>query len=522
MLARTTLAALAAAIPLAAQNDYDFDKTSPCRLGGVWSMQVQNAPPSQFILYCIASNGGPLPLSLIDPADPRQLLVGVDLVDFWTLGITSPGGTGSFALNLPLVPAYAGIEAHAQSVMLLFGATLFGQLGNDVIGLAGMPDVAGLSPSLLGSPRAFATSFADRNNNAGQGDVLIAGGGAGSLTGATGLATSELWDFRHGRVLPGPTMTSARALHVAVPLLDGRVLVIGGANAVGVTLASCELYDPATNSFVPTASMATPRVLHAACRLADGRVMVAGGTATLQPDINAAAANALASCEIWNPATGTWSATAAIGAPRLAPALSLLSNNQVMVSGGLQPTFFLGILTNIVSTPNAQRWNPASGTWTSGPNMPQGRAGHHYNQVTLADGRLLLAGGVNVPGLLSIGSTTSIAGADLYNPATNSWQSTTMPNARALHGATRLPDGRVAVTGGAQLTINTTTLQLVATPTAAVDVFYPAANLWAPFPSLSGPRASHAAELLPDGSVLLFGGQGAVSTLNTIEQILFQ
>ena len=108
-----------------------------------------------------------------------------------------------------------------------------------------------------------------------------------------------------------------------------------------------------------------------------------------------------------------------------------------------------------------------------------------------------------------------ISGAEVFNPANGSWQTVNMPVARALHSATLLDDGRVAVCGGAQ--------GLLTAPTSisAVHVFQPATNSWSSTPPLNGPRASHTARLLPDGTLALFGGQGASTTLTTVETLRF-
>ncbi|MFY9341766.1 MAG: kelch repeat-containing protein [Planctomycetota bacterium] len=515
MLARATFPLLAAASGLLAQNDYNYDKLTAARLGDTLTLQISSAPIIQAALFLVSANAGPTPLALIDPLDPRWLAVGTDLLSLMTFAITSPTGSASYSIALPNDPQINAIVLHWQTVILNLGVPFFGALGNDVVTQTGLPDTGVLAPDALTQARAFAAGLVAADNNGGAHDVLLTGGGTGTLTAATGLATTELWDFRHMDVVPGPNMTSARALHLAVRLPDNRVLLIGGVNAGGGTLATCEIYDPASNSFSATGSMATPRTLHAACLLADGRVMVAGGTSTLQPDAVAAITATLSSVEFWSPATGTWSAGPAIGGPRLAPALTRLGNNQVMVSGGVQPSFLFGVPINAVSTTAVQRWNPGTNTWTNGTNMSQGRAGHHYNQVTLADGRVLMTGGVNVPSLLGATTAAPISGAEVYNYTNNSWATVNMPTARALHSATRLANGRVVVAGGAQGTL------LAPTSIANVEVFNPASNSWAPAPNLLAPRGGHVADLMPDGTLILFGGQDASATTNTIETLRF-
>jgi hypothetical protein len=309
-------------------------------------------------------------------------------------------------------------------------------------------------------------------------------------------------------------MTNSRALHVAVPLADGRTLMVGGADALGNVLASCEIYDPVANTFTPTGSMGSPRVLHAACRLADGRVMAAGGTNSLV-DTTSAITGTLASAELWNPATGLWSPAASIGGNRLAPALTLLSNGRVMTSGGVQVSLLFGIPIAASSTTAVQLYNAATNSWSAGAAMPTGRAGHHYNQVTLLNGRVLMSGGVLVPSLTGAASASPIANADVYDPVGNSWAAGTMGQARSLHSATLLPNGHVVVCGGAQGTLT------VPTSIANVEQFDPGTSAWTPMAPLLAPRSAHAAWLQPDGLLILLGGQGSGATVATIETLHF-
>ena len=79
--------------------------------------------------------------------------------------------------------------------------------------------------------------------------------------------------------------------------------------------------------------------------------------------------------------------------------------------------------------------------------------------------------------------------------------------ARANHTATPLPDGKVLVSGG-----NSTAGFL-----ASAELYDPATGLWTPTGSLATPCYYHTATLLPDGKVLVNGGDDLTTAFASAE-----
>ncbi|MCA9861305.1 MAG: hypothetical protein KC438_16385, partial [Thermomicrobiales bacterium] len=93
--------------------------------------------------------------------------------------------------------------------------------------------------------------------------------GGGGMGGAGGGDAAIVW-------LPTDSLGSSRMRHTATLLDDGRVLVAGGENLAGTALATTELFDPATDQWTAGPPLTTPHVNHAAVKLADGRVAIMG------------------------------------------------------------------------------------------------------------------------------------------------------------------------------------------------------------------------------------------------------
>ena len=92
------------------------------------------------------------------------------------------------------------------------------------------------------------------------------------------MSPSVLFDPSGNRFSYSGAMIYHRYNYAATPLLDGRVLFLGGwADGNTGPMATGERYDPATRRFTPTGSMSSPRMHFTATRLLNGKVLVTGG-----------------------------------------------------------------------------------------------------------------------------------------------------------------------------------------------------------------------------------------------------
>ena len=141
--------------------------------------------------------------------------------------------------------------------------------------------------------------------------------------------TVELYDPETGCWEETGSLAKARRGHTAVLLPSGKVLVAGGLGADGNdVLTISELYDPDTGTWTATGSLRTGRTGHTALLLRSGKVLVAGGRVTWPES------QVMASCELYDPATGVWTEAAALSGARAHHTAALLSSGKVLVIGG--------------------------------------------------------------------------------------------------------------------------------------------------------------------------------------------
>jgi len=294
-------------------------------------------------------------------------------------------------------------------------------------------------------------------------------------------ASPELYNPATGTwAVTGQMNTPQIDSSTATLLPDGQVLVAGGIGGSSNALSSAELYNPATGTWAVTGSMHQGRgglygTGPSATLLPDGQVLVAGGE-----DANF---KLLASAELYNPATGTWSVTGSMTTPRTGQSATLLNNGQVLVAGGTG------------ATAAAELYNPATGTFTATGSMSAARGGNVG--TLLPDGDVLVTQG-SAAGLF----------AERYHPATGQWSNASTglhvcistQECQADSTATLLPTGNVLVAGGV--------VGLKSNPqtTATAMLYDPDTNTWAATGSMTTGRESQTATLLPDGQVLMAGG----------------
>lgn len=222
-------------------------------------------------------------------------------------------------------------------------------------------------------------------------------------------------------------------------------------------------------SIVTTGQMIEARFDHAAVLLQTGRVLVVGGierNGVMQP-----------SAELFDPVTGRFTIT---GKPLAQHGWGVtttrLRDGKVLVAGGStgcdSPCY----------TASAELYDPATGTFAPTGKMTVPRA--EARAVLLKTGEVLLIGGT------AITQRDSVLTAELYLPSTGVFTSI---GATHLSDATQivlLNDGRALVVGS-----------------SGTDLYDPSTKLFTTTGAMTVLRSKFGGALLPDGRVLMAGGQ---------------
>ncbi len=319
------------------------------------------------------------------------------------------------------------------------------------------------------------------------GNILIAGG-----NNTNGPATAaEVYNPNQSAQTFAPTgsLNAARAYGTTATLLnDGTVLITGGS---GNTIA--ELYFPSSGIFslrtpptptnpqgLPVGAMNEVRYHATATLLQDGTVLIAGG------DTGNWAG--LTSAEIYNPATGTFTAISAqMHTRRTTHTATLLSDGTVLIAGGQ------GNYSGQTAWNTAEIYNPKAQTFTLVGNLTTSRCQH--TATLLTDGTVLLTGGQNTSG-------TTLSTTEIYTPSSTSFAATgSMNSSRIEHTATLLANGTVLVAGGFGSCGSGSNACITA------EVYTPSQHTFTLTGNLTVPRAYHTATMLFNGDILITGGE---------------
>jgi hypothetical protein len=296
------------------------------------------------------------------------------------------------------------------------------------------------------------------------GTLLVAAGQGGNGVLHQLYRTTWIFDPSRNRWTRVGDLHTGRISPSAVRLTDGRVLLVAGsavrADAATLTpdqnpfqaVASAELYDPSTKTWSPAGDLSVARSGLALAGLPGGGALAVGGCLSA---LDRPGFSAMATAEVFNPGTSSWASTRPLPEPRCAPSVVGLLDGRALVIGGIvdQPNGF-------TSSPSALLFDSRLGSWASAGSPiasgglplggPGGIAPPPVGEVLLRDGRVFVTALQAGPTRGRV--TTTIVGGQLFNPSTGAW---TFATSTAADFASRfgdptpvpvaLPSGRVVV-----------------------------------------------------------------------------
>ncbi len=218
---------------------------------------------------------------------------------------------------------------HGASPVLLPGGTLL-LFGGSSGSKEALDTVTSLEPGATSWKLGVAPLKEKRRYHAAtllaDGRVLLSGGARGDTSNPTFLGSLELYDPKTGSSsLLAATMSRLRSFHSATRLDDGRVLFVGGycgASACGAAVD--DLYDPKTDTVAPVAHPGKYLMTHVAVKLLDGRVLITGNALGADHQVLAFAPSPLG-----------WEVLPKMPHPRDRTAGTILKDGSVLIAGGV-------------------------------------------------------------------------------------------------------------------------------------------------------------------------------------------
>jgi hypothetical protein len=371
-------------------------------------------------------------------------------------------------------------------------------------------------------------------------------------------STAELWDSASNHWLPTEGLNKYRSEYVAVSLADERALVTGGANSDQASFSSTYIFDPSGESWSKSGLLGTARTNPSGATLKDGRVLVAGGyfyngepVGAVRPNADLAAfvpggglhdidiptfAVAMATAELFDPATGAWSQTGPMTFARTGAPAVTLADGRVLVVGS-EGGAGGGVEVDERSHDSAEIYDPATGRFSLAGTLPpfdaaalEAKGPPGANPIPTDPGEISPGSLVALQdgGAVLIGVTyywkhqADMSRSFRYDVATNAWSEIgetwvvvgePTPVVLFIEGvpnlagsvAAPLPDGQVLVAGGSVPTYGEVWVDAGSEATDAARYYDPSTNTWSDAPAMPTPWPNGSAIALDDGSVLAFG-----------------
>ena len=203
-------------------------------------------------------------------------------------------------------------------------------------------------------------------------------------------SATEIFDPATGKSVSGPVMAAPRNAPAVARLADGRILIAGGYDGKDVR-SDAEVFDPVSGRMASAGSLAAARSGATATLLDDGRVLIVGGG---RPDREPR--RALASAEIFDPATGRFSAAGAMAQERYKHGALRLANGDVLIVGGSDIGDYDGKLRSV------ERFDVAAGRFVPAGSLADPRFKISDGLLLLPGNRVLVAAGDTTPEIFDV------------------------------------------------------------------------------------------------------------------------
>lgn len=247
--------------------------------------------------------------------------------------------------------------------------------------------------------------------------------------------------------------------------------------------------------------MGEPRAAQTATLLPSGDVLVAGGYNGFIENIGGRHTS-LDVAELFDPTTGAWTLAAPMHVARSSQTATVLADGQVLIVGGLEMPGCC-----LTGTRTAELYDPRTNTWTATPPPPE------LQEAVTAT--LLQSGDVLVTGTFGpYDDSKALTGAVLYDPSTNTWTNAAAPKLKRVSGtATLLPSGNVLLLGGIDYGEDWASEYKAALSSS--EIYDPTTNTWMAGAPMQQPRWGQTATLMPTGEVLVAGGASETGGAST-------